>query len=106
MIDVFLLVCVLSLSFALIIFAMYPRQAPPAHPNERICTTWYLLSTKLNAAHVYYVKRTARCRRGRSPSQASSNGLFRMKRTLSSRSFNTKSMREIQKLRAWSSFSN
>lgn len=80
---------------------------------------WILLASKLHAADIYYIKRTARCRRGRSPSRSfssssginddqSSEGSFRQMRTTSSVSMQErkemKSMREICKLRAWKSF--
>ena len=46
----------------------------PINRNEKIHESWILLASKMRAAHVYYVKRTARCRMGRSPSSTRSSG--------------------------------
>ena len=78
---------------------------------------WVLMASKMNAAVVYYIKRDARCRRGRSPSRSSRSissgrgspsGSERSSRIRSSfpvrNGREDKSIREIHKLRSWKTF--
>ena len=91
------------LGFILIIRRRIPE------PPRKTSVAWTLLSTKLVAAHVYYVKRTARCRKGRSPSstrssssKSSTRNLYSSSFTLAGKSFD--SSEKTHRLRAWSSW--
>ncbi len=97
-----------ALAVLTILYGFCVKITPFPQYNQRIQSSWRSMASSALAAHVYYLKRTARCRRGRSP-ESSSDGSFvqRKHTTLSSGSFNTKSSGNgIQKLRAWSSFNN
>ena len=66
--------------------------------SEDILLNWGMLIAKAQAAHVYYLKRSAKCRRGRSPPSSCASS--------SSSSYNkqqNKDIKSIQRLRAWAS---
>ena len=88
-------VAVLLLLLLLLSFARRPHP-PPGN-------AWALLTAKAWASHVYYVKRTARCRRGRSPCSQSSGGSSRC--SLVGASFSGRADPfKAGRLRGWSSF--
>jgi hypothetical protein len=98
--DLILLTTSLLLPALLWFFVVNLRRSIPEAPL-RTPNTWFLLSSKMVAAHVYYVKRTARCRRGRSPRSVGSS-LSR------SRSASNLSFEPVEhhpgRLRAWRSW--
>ena len=101
----------IAILLAFIIMGVVNSYIVPALNHSAIknstISSWQLLVSKASAAHVYYVKRTARCRSGRSPSRFSSaDESFHRQRSMSSASFHEKPMREIQRIRSWNSFHN
>jgi hypothetical protein len=77
-------------------------------PVQEVSPAWHVLSKKLYAAHLHYVKRAARCRGGRSRSRESSSSSrsFGIDRARANSLQNPVSVREIWENRAWRSFGN